>query len=204
MHKAVFLDRDGTLNNDPNGYISKVEDFNLFDYSVNALKIFQELGYNIFVVSNQSGIARGIFTEEQLNLIHESFLQDMSAQNINITKIYYCPYHPDGIIEKYRQDSDLRKPQTGMFNLAHKEYDIEKKSSYMIGDKYDDILFAHNAGIKSILVLSGNGKNTLKTLNQKNIKPDFIAETLLTAANLLKLLAQQNNKIKLTRMGEKS
>jgi D,D-heptose 1,7-bisphosphate phosphatase len=191
MNKAIFLDRDGTLNHDPYGYISKPEDFNLFPYTLDALKIMSDLGYKLIVVSNQSGIARGYFTETDLKLIHDKLLSLTAQSGINLDKIYYCPYHPDGTLEEYKQDSDLRKPQTGMFELAHKEFDIKKISSFMIGDKYDDILFARNAGLKSILLLSGYGKKTYQELPSRQFKPDFIAEDLLAAANLIKLLNLQ-------------
>lgn len=192
MQKAIFLDRDGTINPDDKGYISKPEDFILFPFSATAIKIFVELGFLVFVVSNQSGIARGYFSEEDLQLVHQKMINDLQKEGACINQAYYCPYLENGAVPPYNIITNLRKPDIGMFIQAKKDFDIEIKNSFMIGDKLSDIEFAHNAGIKSILLLTGEGKNEVLTYKEWTVKPDYIAENLLTAAFLIKILHNQS------------
>lgn len=191
MQKAIFLDRDGTINPDEKGYISKPEDFQLYAYSASAIKILNQLGFLILLVSNQSGIARGYFTEEQLMQIHQKMLDDLQREGTHIHQAYYCPYFEQSSVPPYNIASNLRKPDIGMFLQAKKDHDIEVKSSFMIGDKLADIEFAKNAGLKSILLLTGEGQKEVLSYSNWKVKPDFITENLLTAAYLIKLLQQQ-------------
>ncbi|HPY96507.1 MAG TPA: HAD family hydrolase [Candidatus Cloacimonadota bacterium] len=189
-NKAVLIDRDGTINLDEKGYISKPEDFNIFPFASSAINLLNKLGYKVLVVSNQSGIARGYFTEQDLQLIHNKMIDELKKDNAFIDKAYYCPYYHDAVIPEYKQNLEMRKPELGMFYQALKEYDFHIKSSFMIGDKQDDIIFGKNAGLTSILVMTGKGMDALSDLEKWKIKPDYIAENLLVASQLISHLTK--------------
>ncbi|MDD3052008.1 MAG: HAD family hydrolase [Candidatus Cloacimonetes bacterium] len=187
MKPAVFIDRDGNLNPDTKGFISQPQDFELFSFSAQAIKIFHEIGMLVIVVSNQSGIARGLITEQQLEDVHDKMREALEQKSTYVDAIYVCPFHVDGIIPEFSKEHPDRKPGTGMFEKAIKDFDIEISASYMIGDRYSDILFAHNCNIRSILVLTGDGENNFLNNRIKwKIQPDFICDNILSAAELIK------------------
>ncbi|OOF69671.1 D-glycero-beta-D-manno-heptose 1,7-bisphosphate 7-phosphatase [Rodentibacter caecimuris] len=154
MNKAIFLDRDGTLNVD-HGYVHQIDDFHFIEGSINALKTLKEMGYLLILVTNQSGIARGYFTEQQFLQLTEWMDWSLADRGIDLDGIYYCPHHPEGKGE-FKQYCDCRKPQPGMLTQAIQELNIDPMQSVMIGDKADDLKAGINAGIKTnILVRSG-------------------------------------------------
>ncbi len=152
-HKAVFLDRDNTLIEDP-GYINHPDQVKLMMGAAGALVQLKKMGYLLVVVSNQSGIARGIFTEETLGQIHHRLEKLLADEGVYLDGIYFCPFHPDGVIEKYRKESDCRKPAPGMLLQAAQEMNIDLSRSWMIGDSYRDIEAGRRAGCKTILIAS--------------------------------------------------
>ena len=188
MNKAVFLDRDGTINEEVD-YLKHHDELNIFPYAIEALKILKDLGFKNIIITNQSGIARGFFTEEDLKLIHEKLLSITNRETGLIDEIYYSPFHIDGTIEKYKVESDLRKPRIGMILKARKEHSIDLNSSFFIGDTYTDMVTAQNAGLKKILVLTGYGARDLQKCLDENLQIDFIAKDLLDASNHIKNLS---------------
>ncbi|MCK3655888.1 D-glycero-beta-D-manno-heptose-1,7-bisphosphate 7-phosphatase [Pasteurellaceae bacterium Macca] len=154
-NKAIFLDRDGTLNID-HGYVHQIDDFQLIEGVGKALKRLQDKGYLLVLVTNQSGIARGYFSEAQFLQLTEWL--DWSLEEdygVVLDGIYYCPHHPEGQAP-YREVCDCRKPQAGMLLQAIKELDIDPKRSFMVGDKLEDMLAGENAGVKTkVLVRTG-------------------------------------------------
>ncbi|MBS1493568.1 MAG: HAD family hydrolase [Bacteroidetes bacterium] len=188
MNKAVFLDRDGTINEEVD-YLKRVEDLKVYSYTTEALEILKELGFLNIIITNQSGVARGFFTEEDLKLIHEELLGITNKKTKLIDDIYYSPFHTEGTIEKYKIESDLRKPRIGMLLKARKEHSIDLNSSFFIGDTYTDMKTAQNAGLKKILVLTGYGAEHLQKCLDENLQIDFIAKDLLDAANHIKNLS---------------
>jgi D-glycero-D-manno-heptose 1,7-bisphosphate phosphatase len=147
MNKAVFLDRDGVINRKGSSYyVFREEEFNINRGVTDALKYFLSKGYLLIIVTNQGGIARGIFTETHLEKLHSFMIRQLKAFNIEIASIYYCPHHPD--ISKCL----CRKPGSLMFEQAIKKHSINAKRSYMIGDSDIDIIAAEKAGIKGILI----------------------------------------------------
>lgn len=179
--RAVFLDRDGTINEDV-GYPSSFEQIKIFPFSFEAIRKINEAGLLAIIVTNQSGISRGFFKEEDLLKIHEKLQEIFKKKGAHFDAIYYCPHYQSGG-EDSQKNCNCRKPLTGMAKRASKEFNIDLKNSYMIGDKVEDILFGLNIGAKSILVLTGFGKSASFQLKELGIKPAYIAENLLEAVN---------------------
>jgi D-glycero-D-manno-heptose 1,7-bisphosphate phosphatase len=179
-NKAVFLDRDGTLIED-RGYICEFSEVFIFPYAVKAVRLLNENDFKVIVVTNQSSIARGICRENQVEEIHRKIKLFFSDKGAVIDDFYYCPYHEDGIIEKYKKRQNCRKPAPDMILKAAEDYGIDLDRSFFIGDNGCDILAGQNAGCKSFLVLTGKGKRIKDELEAKNIKPDLITSNILTA-----------------------
>lgn len=183
--KAVFLDRDGTINEEM-GYINHISRFKIFSYTFEAIKILNDLDFKVIIVTNQSGLARGYFDEDLLEQIHKELLVQAKKNNAEISKIYFCPHHKNAVVEKYKVDCNCRKPKPGMLLKARQELSISLQDSFLISDRYKDIQFAFNNNVKSILVKTGYGLGEF-TYQQKDWPrdPDFICENLLDAAHLI-------------------
>ena len=187
IKRAIFLDRDGVISPDDFGYLSNPEEYHLYPYTIEALKIFKELNFLLFVVTNQSGIARGYFTINDLEKVLAKMRSLLSAGGIELDGVYYSPYYKDGIVPPYNIDHIDRKPGIGMFKKAYSKFHFMIQGSWMIGDRISDIGFGKNAHLKNILLLTGNGeKDFIKILEMDDLKPDFVCENLLTAAKLIR------------------
>jgi D,D-heptose 1,7-bisphosphate phosphatase len=177
---AVFLDRDGTIIEDP-GYLNHPDQVKLLAGAAEAIRELQQLGFKTVVVSNQSAVARGIVSEEVLEQIHERLRSKLASLGASLDGIYYCPYHPEGVVPKYRRESDWRKPRPGMLLAAAQEMDIDLKSSWMIGNTQSDIDAGRNAGCRTILI------NTTRVAPPKGEgRPDHIAVNIKEAVNMIK------------------
>lgn len=185
-HKAVFLDRDGTINMDKNGYINHPDDFELFSFAAPALALLKKHGFLTIVVSNQSGVARGYYSITDLENIHAKMQNVLTKNNAEIDRIYFSPYHIEGVVKPYIVDHPDRKPGLGMFKKAYDEFDLNIKQSFMVGDRYTDIEFGKKAGLRTILVLTGDGEKEFY-LNRHHwvYKPDFVVKDLAVAARLI-------------------
>jgi D-glycero-D-manno-heptose 1,7-bisphosphate phosphatase len=182
MSKAIFLDRDGTLNEEM-GYINHPSRFRLFPFSAESIKIFNQLGYLVIVVTNQSGIARGYFSESLLKQIHSKLISDMKIAQARIDAIYYCPHLPGNGESPYLIDCDCRKPKPGMLKKAAEEFNIDLKNSVGIGDRYKDVLFAKENGMLSAMVMTGYGHGEYEYQRSEwSLFPDLVGETLLDIA----------------------
>lgn len=152
---AIFLDRDGTLNVD-HGYVHEIDNFQFIDGAIEALQELKKMGFALVVVTNQSGIARGMFTEDQFMTLTEWMDWSLADRDVDLDGIYFCPHHPEGSVEAYRQQCDCRKPQPGMLLSAQEELDIDMASSYIVGDKVEDMLAGQAAGVGTkVLVRTG-------------------------------------------------
>jgi D,D-heptose 1,7-bisphosphate phosphatase len=151
MKKIIFLDRDGVINKDF-GYVHKIKDFKFLPNIFEILKKLQNLGYEFIIITNQSGIARGYFTETDFKLVTDYMLNEFNKNGIKILDIFYCPYHPEGKINKYSKESKCRKPNTGMIEDALNKYRIDLKNSVLIGDKLSDIELGLKFDLKCILM----------------------------------------------------
>jgi D-glycero-D-manno-heptose 1,7-bisphosphate phosphatase len=162
--KAIFLDRDGVINYDY-GYVGKVKDFIFINNSIRALKILQNKGYMLIMVTNQAGIGRGFYSEEDfLNLTNFMNLE-LKKHKIKPLRTFFCPHHPDAGLGDYKMSCEFRKPNPGMILKAVKKFNIDLSKSYMVGDKYSDIIAGINAKVSMNIIL-GSGKQ----ITEKELK----------------------------------
>ncbi len=173
---AVFLDRDGTINEEV-GYLSDAASLSLIPGAAEAIGRLNEAGIEVFVVTNQAGVARGYFNEDSVREVNRHLIKELADENAHVRAIYYCPHHPDFSSSECKTCS-CRKPQPGMLLLAALDYGIDLSSSYMIGDTGKDVETGKNAGCKSILVLTGYGREEKDKLE---VEPDYIADDLMAA-----------------------
>ncbi len=152
---ALFLDRDGVINIDRN-YVYRVEDFEWVDGAADVIRAFNNKGWWVFVVTNQSGIARGYYTEEQMETLHAWLQAELGKRGARIDRFYHCPFHEDGTIERFRKDSYDRKPKPGMLIRAMTDFPVIKERSFLIGDKQADLDAATAAGVRGFLFSGGN------------------------------------------------
>lgn len=145
--RALFLDRDGVINIEKN-YVHKIADFDFQPGIFEALRYYQSKSYLLFVITNQAGIAKGYYTENDFHILNNWMLHEFQEQNINITKVYFCPYHREGK-EPYNCDSFDRKPNPGMIFKARDEFNINLDQSILIGDQESDIMAGINGGVKN-------------------------------------------------------
>lgn len=179
-HKAVFLDRDGTLIED-RGYLGDPDEVQLLPGAAEALCRFAEAGHKVIIISNQSGIARGLFDETDLDEVHARMEQLLAAEGAAIDGAYYCPYldGSEAKVKRYRRDSELRKPKPGMLLQAARELNIDLKRSWMIGDSPRDVEAGDRAGCKTVFLSNG-----LSSPGEE-VDADERASDLMTAADLI-------------------
>ncbi|RWR00424.1 D,D-heptose 1,7-bisphosphate phosphatase [[Pantoea] beijingensis] len=152
---AIFLDRDGTVNID-HGYVYEIDDFQFIDGVIDAMRELKAMGFALVLVTNQSGIARGKFSEDQFMQLTEWMDWSLADRGVDLDGIWFCPHHPEAVEDTYRQTCDCRKPQPGMLISAQSELNIDMAASYMVGDKIDDMLAGQAAGVgKKVLVRTG-------------------------------------------------
>ncbi|HKG21604.1 MAG TPA: D-glycero-beta-D-manno-heptose 1,7-bisphosphate 7-phosphatase [Blastocatellia bacterium] len=178
---AIFLDRDGTINEDI-GYVSAPDELKIYPWAAEAIRLFNEAGLKVIVITNQSGVARGMYSEETLNAIHDRLREELGRHEARIDGAYYCPHHPEIGVEQYRRKCECRKPLDGMLKRAARDHAIDLELSYMVGDKASDINLASNAGARGVLVLTGYGRETLADRGHYPCEPVIVAEDLLEAA----------------------
>ncbi len=156
MNKVVFLDRDGTINVEVD-YLHKKEDFKFEENADKAIKIINDLGYKVIVVTNQSGIARGYYTENDLKTLHVYLDEELNKIGAKVDAYYYCPHHPNAKLDEYKIDCECRKPEIGMFMEAAKDFSIDFSKSIIVGDKISDLEAGVRLGMKTVLVETGHG-----------------------------------------------
>ena len=181
-NNAIFLDRDGTINDDP-GYLGEPNKVVLLPGAGEGLSILKKrYNFKLIVISNQSGIVRGILTNEMVKNINNKINELLEKFNVQIDDFYYCPYHPEFSSE---EECRCRKPSPMLIKVAAVEHNIDLSKSYFIGDMVTDIECGKNAGLKTILVKTGNGKKSLDALKMQNNLPSFVAQNILDSCNFI-------------------
>jgi D-glycero-D-manno-heptose 1,7-bisphosphate phosphatase len=156
-NRAIFIDRDGTLNEEV-GYITEMAQFRLFDFAAESVKLINDAGWRAVVITNQAGIARGHYSEDFLRQLHARMEQSLLRQGARLDAIYYCPHHPDFGEPPYRQNCNCRKPKPGLMEKAANAFCLDLNECYVIGDRYSDVETGHSAGARSVMVMTGNGR----------------------------------------------
>lgn len=189
MEKVIFLDRDGTLNEEVH-YLHRCEDLKLLAGVPEALRMLSEAGYKLVVLTNQAGVARGYYSEEDVLRLHAYMNEILKTHGVQIDAFFYCPHHPEHGIGAYKKVCHCRKPETGMFEQAEAQFCVEKAHSWMIGDKLIDVQAGNNYGVRTVLVGTGYGAEERDAAEQAFLESkgkiplpyDRYAENLLEAA----------------------
>ncbi|MBI4464288.1 MAG: HAD family hydrolase [Acidobacteria bacterium] len=181
QRRAVFFDRDGTLNEEV-GYVNHPDRFQIFPFAAQAVREAKEAGLLAIVVSNQSGVARGLFSESLVQKLHRRLAREIIRQGGKLDAIFYCPHHPQGRVEKYRRDCTCRKPSSGLLEKAAADFGIHLASSFVVGDRYVDVAMAHRVGARSVLVLTGYGRGEWEYFRKSWPQPpDYVAKNVRDA-----------------------
>lgn len=181
MDKVVFLDRDGTINIEKN-YLYRPEDFEFIPGSAAGIKLLNDNGFKVVVVTNQAGVARGYYTEDDVNNLHDYIDECLRKYDAHIDMYIYCPHHPENGIGKYKCKCLCRKPGTGMFSKAASVYDIDMEHSWMVGDNVGDMKAGEKFGLKTILVSTGYGE---KVMSENRAPFDYYKKDLHEAAEYI-------------------
>ncbi|MBO0722534.1 MAG: HAD family hydrolase [Blastocatellia bacterium] len=188
--RAIFVDRDGTLNEEV-GYITEMSQFRLFDFAAESIKMINDAGWYAVLITNQAGIARGRYSEEFLRRLHAQMELSLSRDGARLDAIYYCPHHPEFGDPPYRQDCNCRKPRPGLIEKAAKEFSLDLNSCYIIGDRISDIETGHTAGTRSVMVMTGYGREEYRDAIRQR-PPDHAADNLLAAVRWIFSERKQN------------
>lgn len=184
MNKAIFLDRDGTINVEKH-YLYKIEDFEFLPGVIDALKKLQEAGYLLIIITNQSGIGRGYYSEEDFDKLNNWMVDYLRDRGISITSVYYCPHLPNAPLLEYKKECNCRKPQLGMFKQAIEDFDIDLTQSYAIGDKLRDCSICFDSDCKGFLIAENEAGDILQNVKDGYYKNIRYASSLLDCANVI-------------------
>ena len=155
---AVFLDRDGTLIEEV-GYLDRVDRIEWLPYGIDAVRLLNQAGYAVVIVTNQAGVARGLYGEADVQAVHAAIDARFARGGARIDAYYYCPHHPEGVVEAYRQACGCRKPATGMLDQARDALGIDVARSFVVGDRWSDVALGTRAGARGLLVRTGYGRD---------------------------------------------
>lgn len=178
---AVFLDRDGTLLEEA-GYLDRLERLVVFPYAVDAVRLLNRGGFAVVVVTNQAGIARGIFKESFVAEAHRHITERLSAGGAHVDGFYYCPHHPEAAVPAYRQACDCRKPGAGMLTRAAADLGISLADSFVVGDRWHDLEAGSRVGARGVLVRTGYGR-TEEASPQSQVQPAAIVDNVMGAVS---------------------
>jgi D-glycero-D-manno-heptose 1,7-bisphosphate phosphatase len=182
-HRAVFLDRDGTMIEDV-GYLDRLERLKLFPYTVDAVGLLKRAGFKVVVVTSQNGVANGVLTEEFISKAHAHLTRVFEAAGTSVEGYYYCPHSPHASVERYRVDCECRKPKPGMILAAASDHEIDLERSFVVGDRWRDIEMGLAAGTRAILVQTGYGK-TEAVRPPANVSGVPVVANLIEAVSLI-------------------
>lgn len=178
MKPAIFLDRDGTIL-DELGYVTPSSTIVIYPWSADAIRLFKRAGYAVVIVTNQGGIGLGLYDHEFVKVTHDSLTRHFAEGGAEIDAWYYCPHHPEAVVEEYRVVCNCRKPAPGMLHDAARDLDLDLSRSWVVGDQWRDVQLAHVAGCRSALVRTGHGAA------QEAEWPPDVAPPTVTSDNLI-------------------
>ena len=179
---AVFLDRDGTIN-EQMGYVNHEDRFVLLEHAAAGIRALNQGGVPVVMVTNQSGLARGYFPPELLEAVHAKMRRLLGEQGAHVDAIYVCPHHPEAKEKQYRRRCRCRKPRTGLLKQAAREMGLDLARSFLVGDRWSDLVCGADAGCTPVLVTTGYGKGELRYIGPgQRIQPAYVAADLLEAA----------------------
>jgi D-glycero-D-manno-heptose 1,7-bisphosphate phosphatase len=181
VRTAVFVDRDGTLLEEAN-YLDRIERFAFFPYSIDAIRLLSRAGFAVVVITNQSGVGRGMYEESFVTRTHDVMKERLAEAGVRVDGYYYCPHHPEATIERYRQDCECRKPRPGMLRQAARDLDLDLARSFSIGDKWTDVQVGSAAGGRGVLVRTGYGRSSEASL-PPDVRPAHIADNVVAAVS---------------------
>jgi D-glycero-D-manno-heptose 1,7-bisphosphate phosphatase len=194
MNKAVFLDRDGTINEEV-GYLTDLDKMRLISGAGAAIKRLNQAGFKVVVVTNQAGVARGYFTESLVKETHARLEQMLRETGARLDRIYYCPHHPTAGNSSYTMECDCRKPGIGLIDQAARDIDIDIRNSYVVGDKWSDVELGQRACSRTVLVRSGFAPDDPGNTRSSHVfDPDFTAHDLSEAVDWILSHAEKNEK----------
>jgi len=176
----VFLDRDGTIIEEV-GYLDRAERVELYPWSIDAIRAFNRAGLAVVMVTNQSGIARGFFTEAVVDEVHRHMAEILAEGGAHIDAYYYCPHHPDGKVAGYARACDCRKPGRGLVDRAVREFGVDPASSFVVGDRWLDVGLARRVGAEAVLVRTGYGMSE-EHHPPDGLTADAVVDNLIAAA----------------------
>ena len=185
MRPAIFMDRDGTLSHEV-GYVNHLSRYQVFPFTVDAIRLINRAGWLAVVVTNQAGVARGYFNEELVHQVHDRLRRAVEGGGAHLDAIYACLHHPSVGQPPYRQDCDCRKPRTGLLRRAQAELGADLSRSWVIGDRHGDVQVAWNAGARGVLVKTGYGRGEWEDLAPSwPRQPALVAENVFEAVEAI-------------------
>jgi D-glycero-D-manno-heptose 1,7-bisphosphate phosphatase len=182
MRRAVFLDRDGTMIHEA-GYLGRVEDVRWFPWTCDAIRLLNRAGFLVCVTTNQGGIGLGLYTEALMREVHAHMSATLDASGARVDGWFYCPHHPSAIVEALRLECDCRKPRAGMIEQAVERFGIDRRQSFVIGDKLADVGLAANAGARGVLVRTGYGEDVVRAYPAGVPGAAHVADDLMAATS---------------------
>jgi D-glycero-D-manno-heptose 1,7-bisphosphate phosphatase len=181
FERAVFLDRDGTIIEEV-GYLDRPERVELFPWTIDAVRVLNRAGLAVVLVSNQSGVARGFFTEHVVDAVHQRMADMLAVGGARIDAYYYCPHHPDGKVPEYAQKCECRKPNRGLVDRATRELGIDPARSFVVGDRWLDVALGRAVGAQSVLVRTGYGASE-ENKAPAGLAADAVVDNLIAASS---------------------
>ena len=180
-NRAVFLDRDGTLIEEV-GYLDRADRVELYPWSIDAVRLLNRAGFLVIVATNQSGVARGFFTESMVDDVHAHISSRLAEGGARIDAYYYCPHHPDGSVEQYTRRCECRKPGRGLVDRAARELGIDPGASFVVGDRWLDVRLARSVGARGVLVRTGYGASEERQ-PPGDLVADAVVDNLIAASS---------------------
>jgi D-glycero-D-manno-heptose 1,7-bisphosphate phosphatase len=181
FERAVFLDRDGTIIEEV-GYLDRPERVELYPWTIDAVRVLNRAGLAVVLVSNQSGVARGFFTEDVVDAVHQRMADLLAEGGARIDAYYYCPHHPDGKLPQYAQKCDCRKPGRALVDRAVHELGIDPARSFVVGDRWLDVALGRVVGAQSVLVRTGYGASQ-EDNRPADLAADAVVDNLIAASS---------------------